>query len=181
MTALLTFPLALGLCSCSFEEHVSGHDYRIYFGTVKDMNTGTSLSTFCTNPEVERSKVIVFSAPAGSIVEEEVLFEWRQEKFPGSVPPQRDETFWCGTAPETYNRPVEYWICLQSTDSDPAATILAVERRGELGEKDSSSGYALKLQVRHPGVLHIAYSAKCLAERTNYTGTPVPWGELTIQ
>jgi len=181
MKALLTIPLALGLGSCSMETHNSVHQYSIYFGAVKDTNTGATLSTFCTYTDVARSSAIVFSAAPGSFVEEEVLFESRQEEFAGSTPPERDEAFWCSDAPVTYLRNNEYWICLHSTDSDPPATILAVERRGQLGEKDSSSGYALKLQVRHPGVLHVAFNAQCLLDHAGRTGVPVPWGELTIQ
>ena len=182
MKALLTLPFAVGLTSCSMEENVSVHQSGIYFGTVKDTNTAATLSTFCRYADVVRSSAIVFSAAPGSLVEEEIFFEWREEKFAGSIPPERDEAFWCGAAPVTYQRPTDYWICLHSTDVDPPATILAVERRGELGQK-ASSGYALKLEVRHPGVLHVAFNAPCLAEHSHSYpgGVPGSWGELTIQ
>jgi hypothetical protein len=183
MNGLLTVPFALGMCSC-VGPHTSSHDYGIYFGTVKDTSTGTTLSSFCTSVAVERSSVIVFSAAPGSVVEEEVLFEWRTEKYPGSVPPQRDEAFWCSGAPEVYDRLNELWNCLRSTDSDPPATILAIEQRGQLGDKGSSSGYALKLEVRHPGVLHLAFDSQCRADRSSSLSDATvssPWAELTIQ
>ena len=174
--------LAAGICSC--DVHASSHDYGIYFGKVKDTSSGATLSSFCTSVAVERSNIIVFSATPGSVVEEEVVFEWRTETYPGSVPPQRDEAFWCSSTPEVYRRDNLFWPCLRSTDSDPPATILAIEPRGQLGDKGSSNGYALKLEVRHPGALHVAFDSQCLSEHSStYSDAAVsrPWGELTIQ
>ena len=183
MKALLTFPLALALGSCSVEDHVGVHQYSIYFGTVKDTNTGATLSTFCTNPTVERSRAIVFSAAPGAFVEEEVLFESREEKLAGSIPPERDEAFWCSAAPETYLRNNEYWICLQSIRQQSSGDHLG--RRAPRSAR--RKGFEQRLRAQTAGsafrVLHVAFSAQCLeAHSDSYTGgVPVPWGELTIQ
>jgi hypothetical protein len=174
--------LAAGICSC--DVHASSHDYGIYFGTVKDTSSGATLSAFCRSVTVERSSFIVFSAAPGSVVEEEVVLEWRKETYPGSVPPQRDEAFWCSAALEVFRHDYRFWPCVRSTDSDPPAVILAIEPRGQLGDKGSSTGYALKLEIRHPGVLYVAFDSRCLSEHSStYSDTTVsrPWGELTIR
>lgn len=184
MNALFFCSAAVCTISCVPDLQSNSHDHQLFHGKVRNANTGETLLTFCHGTGVDRSKIVVFSAPAGSIVEEEVLFEGRQEKYHGAIPPTRDEAFWCGSAPEVYLRPADYWVCLRGADADPPATILSVDRRGELGDKDGSSGYALKLEVRHPGVLRVTFDVPCLLQRTNlFSDALVPSveGELTIQ
>ena len=177
-------PVALCAISCVRDLQSNSHDYQVFHGTVRNMSTGGTLLTFCHGLGIDRSQVVVFSAPAGSVVEEEVLFEGRLEKYRGGMPPVRDEAFGCSAAPEVSFRPGDVWTCLRAADPDPPATILSVDRRGELLDKDGSSGYALKLEVRHPGVLHVVFDAPCLIQHgSSISDALVPGveGELTIQ
>jgi hypothetical protein len=164
------------------------NDHQVFFGTVRESGTDTALTTFCSLGSVEHGTVIVFSASAGTMVEEEVLVEGRTEKYFGGIPPDRADSFWCSDGPELYIRPSRPWICLRAADDDPPAAILAVEARGEIGPTGASSGYALELEVRRPGVLHLTYDEQCLQERFDISagggadaGALIPWAELTIQ
>ena len=177
-------PFVLSAISCLPDLQSNSHDYQVFHGTVRNMNTGETLLTFCHGLGIDRSQVVVFSASAGSVVEEEVLFEGRQEKYRGGIPPLRDEAFWCSAAPEVYFRPGDVWTCLRAADHDSPATILSVERRGELLDKDGSSGYALKLEVRHPGVLRVVFDVPCLIQHGSSISdalVPSVESELTIQ
>jgi hypothetical protein len=119
------------------------------------------------------------------MVEEEVFVEGRTERYKGGEEaPERDASFWCSDVPELYVRPTTFWACLRAADDDPPATIMAIEPRGEIALNGASSGYALMLQVQHPGVLRVIFDAQCLIDASDSTpdaGMPVPHGELTIQ
>lgn len=176
---------ALSALSCTGDLDARLSEYQLLHGAVRDLNSGATLFTFCRGLGLEQSEVVVFSAPPGAIVEEEVLIEGRSEKYHGGVPPSRDDAFWCSSAPEVYLRPIGYWSCLRAAEADPPASILSVERRGELGIKETSSGYALKLEVRHPGVLRTFFDPACMAIQSGSplsdAAMPVAHGELTIQ
>lgn len=184
--AILNLVLALAgaLCALSCTElSARWNDHLVFYGNVRESGTETTLSTFCAETSVEHSDVIAFSAPAGTMVEEEVLIEGRTEKYWG-VEPERPETFWCTQEALPFLHPVRPWICLRQADDDPPATIVAVEPRGEMGVSGWSSGYALKLEVQHPGVLQVVFDEDCLREHSGYdsdAGTPVPRGEVTIK
>jgi hypothetical protein len=200
--------VALGALSCT-ELNARWNDHQIFYGAVREPGTGATLTTFCAETSVERADAIVFSAPVGAIVEEEVFLEGRTEKYKGSAP-ERDQTFWCSDVAQLYVRPADLWVCLRTVDDDPPANIMAVEPRGEMGANGASSGYALTLQIRHPGVLRVILDAQCLRERSDAgpndavdasadveadasadvdadtdpetdAGMPVPQRELTIQ
>jgi hypothetical protein len=177
--------LAFYLCGCDGKLDVRSHQASLYFGSVRDVATRTTLSSFCAEVNTPRAERIVFSASAGQVVEEEVLFEMRSEDYRGGVPPQRDERHWCTTPLEVIDRWIEYWICLRTVDADPPASIVGFEPRGTLGVRESSSGYALKLEVHHPGVLNLALGQQCLREHAQSPSDPVvhspPFAELTIQ
>jgi hypothetical protein len=182
--ALVGPALAFLLVGCVGDLQSNSHEYSLVRGSVRMVNTNETLLTFCQGGFVaDRSGLVQFSAPAGSVVQEEVLFEGRTEKYHGGVPPVRDDAFWCGPTPNVYLRPVEYWTCLRNADADPPATILNVEQRGELGLKESSSGYALTLEVRHPGILRVVFDVPCLLKHTDVFSdavAPRALGELTI-
>jgi hypothetical protein len=177
--------LALHVCACEGTLHVNSHQVSLYFGTVRDVSSRAILSSFCADMNTPRAQRIVFSASAGQVVEEEVLFESRAATYRGGVPPQRDETYWCTTPLEVIDRRIEHWICLRTVDSDPPARIIGVQPRGTLGVRQSSSGYALELEIRHPGVLNLALDQQCLREHAESPSAPVvltpPFAELTIQ
>ena len=194
---------ALSGLSCT-ELSARWNDHQVFFGSVRDVETGETLTTFCALTSVERSEVVVISAPAGATVEEEAFVEGRTEKYFGTAP-ERADTFWCSDAAKLYLRPSQPWVCLHAADDDPPATILAVEPRGEVGASGASSGYALRLQIQRPGVLRVKLDAKCLHQRFDAgpqppdddpdadpdaeapdgeapeAGAPAPWGELTIR
>jgi hypothetical protein len=183
MTRLL-LAATLPVISCTTDLQSNSHEQFLHYGSVRDVGTGATLVTFCGGGHATQSDVIVFSAPTGSVVEEEVFFEGRTEKYQGAMPPERDQAFWCSASPEVYLRPVNYWTCLRASDPDPPATISSIERRGVLGVKETSSGYALKLEVRHPGVLRLIFDPACVRSQSDSfgdaAGTPVPHAELTI-
>lgn len=183
MKRLFAFIGALCGLSCT-ELNARWNDHQVFFGTVREPSTGATLKTFCAESSADHSEVVVFSASTGAIVEEEVFVEGRTEKYTGTVPPERETGFWCTDAPQFYQRPANHWTCLRAADDDPPAAILSVEPRGEMGPNGSSSGYALELQVLHPGVLHVILDEQCLGERTDAGvdgGAPMSQGELTIQ
>jgi hypothetical protein len=174
---------ALGTLSCT-ELNARWNDHQVFFGTVRESATGEVLTNFCAETTIEHSEAIVFSALPGTTVEEELFIEGRTEKYTGAVPPDRDEAFWCTDVPQVYLRRVSPWICLRAADDDPPVTILAVEPRGEMGARDSSSGYALELQVQRAGVLRVVLDAECVSERSDPlvdAGAPIPHGELTVR
>jgi hypothetical protein len=173
---------ALSAMSCT-ELSARWNDHLVFYGTVRESGTETTLTNFCAETSVEHSDAIAFSAPAGTRVEEEVLIEGRTEKYWG-VQPERPDTFWCTNEPLPYLHPVRPWTCLREADEDPPATILAVEPRGEMGISGWSSGYALTLEIQHPGVLHVVFDENCLRELSGFdsdAGTPDPQGEVTIK
>jgi hypothetical protein len=176
--------LLIALCALSCTElSARWNDHPVFFGSVREAGTGAMLTTFCATTSVERSEVIVFSAPAGSMIQEEVFVEGRTEKYWGGTPPDRPEAFWCSDAPQVYLGPATPWVCLRAADDDPPATILAVEPRGEIGD-NGSSGYALALQVERPGVLRVVLDEQCLRDRFDFApdaAAPIARGELTIQ
>ena len=178
------FAVAGALCGMSCTQlSARWNDHLVFFGSVREVGADTTLATFCAENSVERSDAIAFSAPAGTVVEEEVFLEGRTEKYWG-VAPERPETFWCTDEAVTYIHPVGPWTCLRQADDDPPAIILAVEPRGEMGLTGWSSGYALKLEVQHPGVLHVVFDENCLREHVASNpdgGAPVPRGEVTIK
>jgi hypothetical protein len=180
---LFTFICGLGAMSCT-ELNARWNDHQVFFGTVRQPAAGATLANFCAETSVAHSDVIVFSAPVGAMVIEEVFVEGRTEKYTGTVPPDRDGAFWCSDAPQLYLRPVQPWICLRAGDDDPPAALSKVEPRGEMGTNGSSSGYALELEVRHAGVLRLVFDPQCLEERAGPgfdAGALVPHGELTIR
>jgi hypothetical protein len=169
--------------SCT-ELSAQWNDHRVFFGAVRESGTGATLTTFCAETSVERAQAIIFSAPAETMVVAEVSVEGRTEKYKGDAPPDRDAAFWCSDVPQVYLYPVEPWTCLRAADDDPPAKILAIEPRGEVAARGASSGYALDLQVRHPGVLRVVFEAECLREHFDSlpdAGAPEIRGELTIQ
>jgi hypothetical protein len=172
---------ALSGMSCT-ELSARWNDHLVFFGTVRESDAETTLAQFCAETSVEHADVIVFSAPAGAMVEEEVFVEGRTEKYWGT-PPERTAAFWCTDEPVSYLHPVRPWTCLRQADDDPPATILAVEPRGEMGVMGWSSGYALKLEVQRPGVLRVVLDEGCLREHSAYdpdAGTSDPREEMTI-
>jgi hypothetical protein len=173
---------AFCLLSCT-ELNARWNDHQVFFGTVRDSANGVALTTFCADTSVDRAEVIVFSAPVGSVVEEEVFVEGRTEKYKGDTPPERDGAFWCSDVPQVYLHPLYPWVCLRAADDDPPATILAAEPRGEIADNGSSSGYALDLEVRHAGILRVVFDADCLREHADPSsdaGVPAMRAEMTI-
>ena len=132
---------------------------------------------------VEHSDAIVFSAPAGSTVEVGSV----RRGAHGEVlrhPSRTGRSLLVHRRAAGLPSPGRPWICLRAADDDPPATILAVEPRGEIAVSGSSSGYALKLEVRHPGVLRVVFDEECLREHFVYdsdAGAPIPRGEVTIR
>jgi hypothetical protein len=182
MNQSISLLVAAAVCSCSYGTDVNSHEYPIYRGTVTDLATGVALVAFCAVTTAEHSDRVVFEAAPGSVVEEEVLYEGRQEKYTGGVPPQRDEAFWCSDVPTVYDRPLEFWGCLRGHDADPPASIMAIEQRGNAFSNGASSGYALKLQIRHSGVLNLQLDPQCLSEMGMTDGAVSHVrAELTVQ
>ena len=134
--------------------------------TVKDAS-GHTLVHVCSdfNASDSRSK-LRFSAEPGSVVEEEVLNEGRLDYYESHDAPHRDTAYWCDSTaldPAWTRNLQTVNTCIVVTDDDPPAKILSIEPRGIISGK-VSSGYTMKLEVLHSGVLHVRFDKACKAQ-----------------
>ena len=108
-----------------------------------------------------------------------MLLEGRSEDFEGHDPVHSGRDFWCSSAPkaDATAAPRLAWVntCIVSADADPPARIVEIAPRGLFPGTGLSTGYALQLEILHPGVLHVVDDEECKAK---VLGMPVPDGGL---
>jgi hypothetical protein len=162
---------------------------------VKDLDSGKVLTEVCMqrgdylsgNPQTQ--PIMKVHVSAGARIEEQVVLEARTEHYEGAEP-NRDRSFWCSDVPtvdkNAARRIADINTCFVVADADPPAKIVAIDARGVMPGHGLSTGYALRLEILHPGVLHIvgddACRAKALGEPAPDGGPSpnTPWAELEV-
>jgi hypothetical protein len=165
----------------------------LVLASVKDVSSGSTLTQLCAlRHDIDKaapSPIVKFHAEPDAIVEEQVLLEVRSESYRGTEP-VRGQAFWCSDAPKadpsTTRVIADINTCFVVTDKDPPAEILGIDPRGLQPGHGLSTGYALKLKILHPGVLHIVVDDVCrhmvLGRPVPASGipSPMPWAELEV-
>jgi hypothetical protein len=154
----------------------------VILGSVKDLASGKVLAEICVqrgdylsaNPQTQ--PLMKVHASEGARIEEQIVLEGRTEHYEGTEP-NRDRSFWCSDAPKVDNnaasRIANINTCFVAADADPPAKIVAIDARGVMIGHGLSTGYALRLEILHPGVLRIIGDDAC---RAKAKGEPVPDG-----
>jgi hypothetical protein len=147
---------------------------------VKDLSSDQTLVEVCAfRVDPDARAMMRFRAQAGSVVEEQVLLEGRSEDFEGHDPVHGGQQFWCSDAPKTdataARRLASVNTCIVVADADPPARIIDIEPRGLFPGPGLSTGYALRLEILHPGVLHVVDDEEC---RAKVLGRAIPDGGL---
>lgn len=162
--------LSLGASACS-TPCLSGEcggvqDTDVLRAKVTDVSSGETLVEVCAKKsDPDAHAKVRFRARAGATVEERVLFETVTEEYQGhDAPVHAGSAFWCSDVPKHLGggtgRLLSANICLEVSDEDPPAKILEIAPRGDVfGQR--STGYTLKLEILHSGLLHVRLNGEC--------------------
>ena len=116
----------------------------------------------------------------GDAVTFEVLRD-RRNDWSSAPSDGRSTSFWCGGGGEPAPTSGFLAKCFRTMGDDPPATLDKVEERGTRGSLIGTTGYALFLTVKHPGILGIGIDLDCTRNvyGQSYAESPT-WEVLTI-